>query len=400
LSNSGFEIKGFRFSAVSAGIKRPDLVRPDFALIFSDHAAVTVGVTTTNLVCAAPVTVTRQRLLGGLSQAVLINSGNANAYTGESGIRDSLALASDAATLLSINEELVIPMSTGVIGQPLPLGRMQEKLPELVKSLHASKFERVASAIMTTDTKPKIASSEKTLSNGPMKIIGMAKGAGMIAPNMATMLAVILVDVLVERSVLQKAFIDANRLTFNRVTIDGDTSTNDTALVLSGGSAFPRKLKTDISDLEIFSEALFDVCSSLANQIVKDGEGATKVVDIKVRGTYDEAAAEKVARRIAESPLVKTAFHGEDPNWGRIVCAAGSAGVSFDPSRIDLWIGTVQIVRSGRLIDGDWETQSKREMANPEFSVTIDLKEGPCEASILTCDLSEEYVEINADYRS
>jgi glutamate N-acetyltransferase/amino-acid N-acetyltransferase len=277
---------------------------------------------------------------------------------------------------------------------------MQEKLPELVKSLHASKFERVASAIMTTDTKPKIASSEKTLSNGPMKIIGMAKGAGMIAPNMATMLAVILVDVLVERSVLQKAFIDANRLTFNRVTIDGDTSTNDTALVLSGGSAFPRKLKTDISDLEIFSEALFDVCSSLANQIVKDGEGATKVVDIKVRGTYDEAAAEKVARRIAESPLVKTAFHGEDPNWGRIVCAAGSAGVSFDPSRIDLWIGTVQIVRSGRLLDGDWETQSKREMANPEFSVTIDLKEGPCEASILTCDLSEEYVEINADYRS
>jgi glutamate N-acetyltransferase/amino-acid N-acetyltransferase len=159
-------------------------------------------------------------------------------------------------------------------------------------------------------------------------------------------------------------------------------------------------LKTDISDLEIFSEALFDVCSSLANQIVKDGEGATKVVDIKVRGTYDEAAAEKVARRIAESPLVKTAFHGEDPNWGRIVCAAGSAGVSFDPSRIDLWIGAVQIVRSGRLIDGDWETQSKREMAKPEFSVTIDLKEGHYEASILTCDLSEEYVEINADYRS
>ncbi len=400
MNNGGFEIDGFRFSAVSAGIKRSDSNKSDLALIFSDRPSVAVGVTTTNLVCAAPVEVTRERLRGGFSQAVLMNSGNANAFTGDAGLRDSLALTSSVANLLSINEELVIPMSTGVIGHPLPLSRMEEKLPDLVSALHSSSFEHVASAIMTTDTRPKIAISEKTLSNGPLKILGLAKGAGMISPNMATMLAVILVDALVETSLLRKAFRDVNRLTFNRITIDGDTSTNDTALVLAGGSAFSRKLESNPSDQEIFSETLFDVCSSLAKQIVKDGEGATKLVDIKVRGTGSQTAAEKVARRIADSPLVKTAFHGEDPNWGRIVCAAGSAGVSFDPSRIDLWIGSVQIVRAGRLTEGDWETQSKREMANPEFSVTIDLKEGPCEASIITCDLSKEYVEINADYRS
>ncbi|MFH0959631.1 MAG: bifunctional glutamate N-acetyltransferase/amino-acid acetyltransferase ArgJ [Pseudomonadota bacterium] len=395
-----YEIDGFSFSTVSAGIKRPDSNRPDFALIYAEKPAVAVGVTTTNLVCAAPVIVTRQRLLGGFSQAVLINSGNANAFTGESGIRDSLALASGVAELLSINEEFVIPMSTGVIGHPLPLSRMRAKLPDLTRSLHSSKFEDVASAIMTTDTKPKIACSDKTLSNGPLKILGMAKGAGMIAPNMATMLAVIIVDALVERSLLRKVFVDINRRTFNRLTIDGDTSTNDTALVLSGGSHCSMKLKSQMSDEKIFSEALFDVCSSLAYQIVKDGEGATKVVEIIVKGAASEAAAEKVARRIAESPLVKTAFHGEDPNWGRIVCAAGSAGISFDPSKIDLWMGAIQIVRSGNLVDGDWETPASEEMGKEEFSVTIDLKKGPCEASVLTCDLSKEYVEINADYRS
>lgn len=394
------EIDGFRFSSVSAGIKRPDLVRPDFALIVADRPAVCAGVTTTNLVCAAPVTVTRQRLKNGFSQAILINSGNANAFTGESGITDSLALVFDVASSLNIDEQLVIPMSTGVIGQPLPVDRMRKKIPELVNSLHPLGFEKVATAIMTTDTRPKIASSEKIVSNGPVKICGIAKGAGMIAPNMATMLAIILVDARVDASFLRKIFVDVNRSTFNRLTVDGDTSTNDTALVLSGGSDSALKLKGNSSDQDIFSDALLEVCSSLSRQIVKDGEGATKVVDVIVKGAQSEISAEKVARRIAESPLVKTAFHGEDPNWGRIVCAAGSAEVPFDPGRIDLWIGQTQVVRSGILVDEDWETPSKLEMKNPEFSITIDIKEGSWEVTITTCDFSEEYVGINADYRS
>jgi glutamate N-acetyltransferase / amino-acid N-acetyltransferase len=400
LSDQEFLIDGFQFSAVAAGIKKADVDRLDFALILSETPAVTVGVTTTNLVCAAPVTLTRDRLRAGVSQAVLINSGNANAFTGKAGISDAQSLSSILTERLGVQADLIIPMSTGVIGQRLPVDRMMARIPQLVSSLDKSSFLKVASAIMTTDTVLKTSISEKTLSNGSLKILGMAKGAGMIAPNMATMLAVILVDVRVERVYLQEVFSRINNVTFNRVTVDGDTSTNDTAVVLSGGSIRSRVLLDNMSDREIFYDALFDVCSSLAKQIVRDGEGASKLVEIKVLGAPDEPSAVKVSRRIAESPLVKTAFHGEDPNWGRIVCAAGSAGVSFDPSNIDLWIGSVQIVKSGVLKSDDWEIRAKQVMGKPEFSVLIDLKAGTSEASIFTCDLSAEYVGINADYRS
>ncbi|MFA6221365.1 MAG: bifunctional glutamate N-acetyltransferase/amino-acid acetyltransferase ArgJ [Desulfomonilaceae bacterium] len=400
MNDQEFLIDGFKFAAVSAGVKKADSDRLDFALISSETPAVTVGVTTTNLVCAAPVTLTRDRLQAGFSQAILMNSGNANAYTGEAGISDAQSLASILAERLGVRADLIIPMSTGVIGQRLPVDRMAPRIPQLVSSLDKSSFLKVASAIMTTDTVLKTSICEKTLSNGPLKILGMAKGAGMIAPNMATMLAVILVDVRIERTYLHEVFSRINNVTFNRVTVDGDTSTNDTAVVLSGGSNRSRVLLDNMSDRTIFYDALFEVCSSLAKQIVRDGEGASKLVEIKVLGAPDEPSAVKVSRRIAESPLVKTAFHGEDPNWGRIVCAAGSAGVSFDPSNIDLWIGSVQIVKSGVLKSDDWEIRAKRVMENPEFSVLIDLKAGTSEASIFTCDLSADYVGINADYRS
>lgn len=400
MSSSVFEIEGFSFSAVSAGIKRADSDRLDLGLIVSDSPAVTVGVTTTNIVCAAPVTITRERLQTGVSQVILVNSGNANAYTGCQGVANALSLTTAVASAMTVDENLVIPMSTGVIGLPLPVDRMKFRVPELVGSLSRSGFDKVASAIMTTDTQPKTACVDRTLSNGPLRIVGMAKGAGMIAPNMATMLAVILVDVLVERSFLSEVFVQINNVTFNRVTIDGDTSTNDTAIVMSGGCRQPRKLLDNVDDRNTFSQALFTVCQSLSRQIVQDGEGATKVVEISVLGAPDDNSATRIARRIAESPLVKTAFHGEDPNWGRIVCAAGSAGVSFDPAQLDLWIGDVQIVRSGVLESGDWENRAKQVMQNREFSVVLDLNAGPSKASILTCDLSEEYVGINADYRS
>ncbi len=400
MTNDKFEIEGFRFSAVGAGIKHADSDRLDLALIVSDHPTAAACVTTTNLVCAAPVTITRERLQSGEAQAILINSGNANAYTGDKGRSNALFLTSSVARTLGIEERLVIPMSTGVIGHHLPVDRMNAKVPELVSLLGPFNFQRAAIAILTTDTEPKTASFEEELSNGPLKIIGMAKGAGMMAPNMATMLAVILVNVRVEESYLQKVFVQANNVTFNRMTVDGDTSTNDTAVVMSGGSRQPRNLLDNDKDRKVFSGALLSICANLAKQIVKDGEGATKVVEVKVSGAPDENSATRVSRRIAESPLVKTAFHGEDPNWGRIVCAAGSAGVHFDPSKIDLWIGSVQIVKSGVVQSGDWEARAKMEMRKPEFSVLVDLKAGAAHASILTCDLSEEYVGINADYRS
>jgi glutamate N-acetyltransferase / amino-acid N-acetyltransferase len=400
LSDQKFLIDGFQFSAVAAGVKKAESDRLDLALILSEAPAVTVGVTTTNLVCAAPVTLTRDRLRAGVSQAILMNSGNANAFTGEAGISDAQSLSSILTERLGVRADLIIPMSTGVIGQRLPVDRMMARIPQLVSSLDKSSFLKVASAIMTTDTVLKTSICEKTLSNGPLKILGMAKGAGMIAPHMATMLAVILVDVRVERVYLHDVFSRINNVTFNRVTVDGDTSTNDTAVVLSGGSIRSRVLLDNMSDRTIFYDALFEVCFSLAKQIVRDGEGASKLVEVKVFGAPDEPSAVKVCRRIAESPLVKTAFHGEDPNWGRIVCAAGSAGVPFDPSNIDLWIGSVQIVKSGALMSDDWEIRATRVMRDPEFSILIDLKAGTAEASIFTCDLSAEYVGINADYRS
>ncbi len=395
-----FEIEGFRFSAVGAGIKHADSDRLDLALIASERPATTVGVTTTNLVCAAPVTITRGCLQRGIAQALLINSGNANAYTGDSGLANALFLTKSVADSLGIAHELVVPMSTGVIGQPLPVDRMNAKISELTRLMNPSSFMDVASAILTSDTTPKTALVEKPLSNGPLKIAGMAKGAGMMAPNMATMLAVVLVNMSVEESYLRKVFAQANDLTFNRITVDGDTSTNDTAIIMSGGSNQSKALLDNDMDRNLFSQGLTSVCADLARQIVKDGEGATKVVEVRVFGAPDEFSAVRVSRRIAESPLVKTAFHGEDPNWGRIICAAGSAGVKFDPSKIDLWIGSVQIVKSGNLIAGEWEAQAKQEMRLPEFSISIDLKTGLAHATILTCDLSEEYVAINADYRS
>jgi glutamate N-acetyltransferase/amino-acid N-acetyltransferase len=231
-------------------------------------------------------------------------------------------------------------------------------------------------------------------------MVGMTKGSGMIAPNMATMLAVILIDIKVEASRLKECLVEANSRTFNCVTIDGDTSTNDTVIVMSGGHDAARKLGGSRADREAFSSLLNEACMSLARQLVLDGEGATKLVEVRVIGAPSSAAATRVARTIAESPLVKTAFHGEDPNWGRILCGAGRAGVNFDPNNVDLFIGEVPIVERGLLASNDWESAAHKVMQRREFSVLLDLKVGKEQASFLTTDMSEEYVTINADYRS
>ncbi|MBI4965529.1 MAG: bifunctional glutamate N-acetyltransferase/amino-acid acetyltransferase ArgJ [Desulfomonile tiedjei] len=391
---------GFRFSAVAAGIKKAGTTRLDLALIVSEEPTTVAAVTTTNLVFAAPVAITRDRVAKGVSRGVLINSGNANAYTGERGLQDALDLTRGVAEALAIDADLISPMSTGVIGNPLPLDRMREAIPALVAGLDPYRYMDVAHAMMTTDTRPKTLLLEGSASTGPFRILGMCKGSGMIAPNMATMLAVILTDIRVEASFLRDCLIDANEASFNSVTVDGDTSTNDTLIVLSGGRGDAIELSPGRSDREAFRSLLQQACSDLARQIALDGEGTTKVVEVRITGAPSNAAAAKIARTIAESPLVKTAFHGEDPNWGRIICAAGRAGVSFDPDRIDLYIGDVPIVKDGLLVEGDWESAAHKTMCAKEFAVLLDLKSGSSEARILTTDLSEEYVTINADYRS
>jgi len=393
-------IKGFKFSAIAAGIKHADSDRLDLGLVAAEVPAVAAGVTTTNLVCAAPVEITRRCLEKGLCRAVLINSGNANAYTGDGGRQDALDLNLAVAHHLGTNLELVIPMSTGVIGNPLPKERMLQRIPELVLGVDRGSFGDVATAMMTTDTRPKTVCLDGWTSNGPFRILGMAKGAGMIAPNMATMLALILTDIRVEVSFLRESILYANSKSFNSITVDGDTSTNDTLVVLAGGAPDALELGPGREDREIFSSMLDRACTDLSRQIVLDGEGATKAVEVQVCGAPDEDSARLVARAIAESPLVKSAFHGEDPNWGRIICSAGRAGVLFEPDRIDLFIGNVPIVRQGVLVQGDWESAAHEVMKAHEFSVLLDLKTGKGEAVMLTTDLSEEYVTINADYRS
>lgn len=393
-------IKGFKFSAIAAGIKHADSDRLDLGLVAAEVPAVAAGVTTTNLVCAAPVEITRRCLEKGLCRAVLINSGNANAYTGDGGRQDALDLNLAVAHHLGTNLELIIPMSTGVIGNPLPKERMLQRIPELVLGVDRGSFRYVATAMMTTDTRPKTVCLDGWTSNGPFRILGMAKGAGMIAPNMATMLALILTDIRVEVSFLRESILHANSKSFNSITVDGDTSTNDTLVVLAGGAPDALELGPGREDREIFSSMLDRACTDLSRQIVLDGEGATKAVEVRVCGAPDEDSARLVARAIAESPLVKSAFHGEDPNWGRIICSAGRAGVLFEPDRIDLFIGNVPIVRQGVLVQGDWESAAHEVMQAHEFSVLLDLKTGKGEAVMLTTDLSEEYVTINADYRS
>lgn len=391
---------GFRFSAVSARIKRQDLERLDVALIVADRPATSAAVTTKNLVAAAPVELTRERMRGGLCRAILINSGNANAYTGSQGKADAVSLTKDIASALGEDPGLVIPMSTGVIGIPLPVERIRPRIPDLVDGLDHGSYEDVAKAMLTTDTKTKLVDLTGEVSSGPFHVLGMAKGSGMIAPYMATMLAVILVDIRVEPSVLRAALREATDVSFNIITVDGDMSTNDTVVCLTGGSVNSRHLGGNAKDREVLSEVLSQACLSLAKQIIFDGEGATKAVQIHVEGTPSNGEAAKVARTIGESCLVKTALHGEDPNWGRIISSAGRAGVHFDPDLLDLFIGDVQIIASGNLVGGDWEKRAAQVMKQREFQIRLDLRSGPGKGTILTSDLSEEYVSINADYRS
>ncbi|MGI9536870.1 MAG: bifunctional glutamate N-acetyltransferase/amino-acid acetyltransferase ArgJ [Desulfocapsaceae bacterium] len=392
-------IKDFSLSAVRAGIKYPD--RLDLGLIFSRNPAVAAGVFTTNQVKAAPILLSIDRLKQGRCQALLVNSGNANACNGKSGKEAALHTSKMAAERLGIPEDMVLVASTGVIGLPLNEDAFEKSMKPLVSGLSEEKFEQVAEAILTTDTVAKTVARSVVMGGREVRFLGMAKGSGMIMPNMATMLAFILTDAQISFPELNTALKASVERTFNRITVDGDTSTNDMVLVMANGSAENPWIEDEQHpDYEVFKDTLEEICKELALKIVEDGEGANKRITIRVCGAKEDSDAEQIARTVANSNLVKTAFFGEDANWGRILGAMGRSGVRFNPDKVDIAFGDVVIVKNGSGQGGEAEERAARVLGNKQFTVCIDLKDGTGCEEVYTCDLSIDYVKINADYRS
>ena len=396
--NDLFLVPGFQFSGISGEIKRNGA--RDLGLIHSDTEATAAGVFTTNRVKAAPVLLDMERISGGRCQTILVNSGNANACTGKRGRENARLLADLVADELGIDRELVLVASTGVIGQHLPMDRVVKKIPKLVQELSPHGIKRLAEAIMTTDTRPKIDDETVTIDGRDIRICGAAKGAGMIHPRMATMLSFIVTDISIGQQALEALTRQGADKTFNRVTIDGDTSTNDTLLVLANGRAGNPRIDNSSPLLARFREKLWAVMDRLSRKLIQDAEGATKFVEILVRGAPREDDALEVAFSIAHSPLVKTAFFGEDINWGRILCAAGYSGVAIDPNRLDLFLDDVAIVQSGLGCGKKAEERATEAMRKGSFTVTLDLHLGSAGASVFTSDLSYDYVKINGSYRT
>ncbi|HDD52988.1 MAG TPA: bifunctional glutamate N-acetyltransferase/amino-acid acetyltransferase ArgJ [Thermosulfidibacter takaii] len=385
--------KGFLAGGMACGIKK-DL--PDLGLLSSTKEARAAGVFTTNLVKAAPVLVSSQQIIRGKARAIIANSGNANACTGEEGLKDAWTMVESTAKALEVPPEEVLVCSTGVIGEPLPIEAIQKGIESLAANISPQGGETFARAIMTTDSFPKSTALEVTTSQGTFRMGGAAKGAGMIHPSMATMLAFITTDLEIEAPALREALKKAVDLSFNRISVDGDTSTNDTVLILANGSS---GVKGQGEALQALKEGLKKICQELAHMIVRDGEGATKVVKILVKGAPSDREAEMAARRMANSLLVKTALHGEDPNWGRLAAALGSSGCRVEPERLQIWIGEVQIVKGGMGLP-QAEDPAHQVMRKREYTITLDLGLGPGEYWMWTCDLTYEYVRINAEYRS
>ncbi len=394
-----FRVPGFLAAGISAGIKKKKGEK-DLALLHSEGPARAAGVFTTNRVKAAPVVVSMEHIRTGSAQSILINSGCANACTGNRGIAHARRLSERIASSLNLAPEKILLASTGVIGQPLPLPRVEKKLPSLIASLSPQGLGEAAKAIMTTDTFPKAAILKERVNGKKITLAGIAKGAGMIAPHMATLLSFVLTDALVSRRALRLALLEATKASFNRITVDGDMSTNDTLLILANGRAENREISPATPAHRKFTSLLQEILLELAKMIVRDGEGATKLVRIQVEGARTPSEAEKVARSVANSPLVKTAFFGEDANWGRILCAAGYSGASITPGKVNIFFDHVQIVHQGLGKGPGSERQATAVMRQKEFTVRIRLNRGSHRASLYTCDFSYDYVRINAAYRS
>jgi glutamate N-acetyltransferase / amino-acid N-acetyltransferase len=378
---------GFRFAGVACGIKASGA--RDLGMIVCDRPASAAAVFTRNKMAAAPVGVSRQLLAAASGRAVgvVVNSGNANAATGRRGERDARAMAKQAARAAPRGGAMLVA-STGVIGAPLPMEVVGRGVAAASAALSPGGFHDFADAILTTDRARKVA--ERTA--GGARLVGCTKGAGMIAPDMATTLSFVATDAAIAPGPLGRALRAACAGTYNAITVDGDTSTNDMILVLASGAAGPAGRG--------FAAALFDLLDDLARQLMRGGEGVHHVVTVQVTGARTAAEARRAARRIANSPLVKTAIAGADPNWGRILCAAGNAEVALDPARVALKIGEVPVVRRGAPVTGAWEAAARAVMQRPEYELVVELGAGRATGRYLACDLSHEYVSINADYRS
>ncbi len=392
-------VKGFQASAVQAGIRYKD--RLDLGLIYSKEPAVTAGMFTSSSIKAAPVLLGMDRLRQGRVQAILVNSGNANACTGEQGMETALATGAMAASALGIDEQLVQVASTGVIGEQMDPEPFASAVPGLVKGLSKNGFDDVAQAIMTTDTVVKTADATILIDGVEVRLLGIAKGSGMIMPDMATMLCFVVTDARIVFPALNEAVKKGVEQSFNLITVDGDTSTNDTVLVMANGAAENGWIDEDTPEAQkVFAEALLKIFKDLALQIVRDGEGATKLITIRIVGARSRDGAMNAAQTIANSALVKTAFFGEDANWGRIIAALGRSGCPFNPARVSIAFDDVLMVENGLGQGQQREAEASEVLKQKELTVTVDLHDGMEKAEVFTCDLSYDYVKINADYRS
>ena len=391
-------VPGVRAAGVHAGIKAADA--KDVALIVTDTPTTAAGVFTKNSVTAAPVLVCREHLSDGRAQAVIVNSGNANACTGEVGMANAQRMAAATAEQLGIDANLVLVSSTGVIGQQLPMDKIESGIRATVSALSTEGSSDAAEAIMTTDTHPKSIAVEVEIDGVPVKIGGIAKGSGMIAPNMATMLSYLTTDAKINAETLQTALNRVVDDTYNLLTVDTDRSTNDTVLILATGHADNTEIvAADEENYEAFCQGLLFVCTELVKMLARDGEGATKLVEVVVKHARNRDDAEKAARAIAESPLVKTAVFANDANWGRIMMAIGKSGAAFDPYQVDVYLADYQLVKDGMDAGYD-EGKATALFAQDPVRITIDLRAGDTTVTMWTCDYSYDYIRINADYRT
>ena len=393
---------GFKAGGFGCGIKKEGL---DLGMIYSEIPAATAIMATTNIVKAAPILWCKEVMKNPVKQTVIVNSGNANACTGEQGMTDVLATAKKVGAVLGIEPESVLVASTGVIGLPLPVEKILSGIESLVPILGFSEADGLsaATAILTTDTMIKTVGVEIEIQGVTVKIGGMAKGSGMIHPNMATMLSFVTTDVAIEGDVLQDLLNETTIDSYNMISVDGDTSTNDMVTVMANGMAGNIKLKKNAPDFEIFKEAFIYIHKSLAKQIIRDGEGATKFMEVNVRGAKTKEDARTLAKSVVTSSLVKTAMFGEDANWGRVLCALGYSGAIFDPLKVSLvfssQIGMITLLNDGFPIAFD-EAEAKKVLSETDITITVELQEGYEKAVAWGCDLSYEYVKINGDYRS
>ncbi|GHV91902.1 arginine biosynthesis bifunctional protein ArgJ [Spirochaetia bacterium] len=398
--------KGFKAGGIWCGIKASSKKR-DLALIYSEKPCTAAAMFTTNRVKAASVLVSREHLADGKCQAVIANSGNANACTGEAGIAAARKMAQLAADEFALKADNVAVASTGVIGVPFPIAAVDSSMSALASSIRGDEAgsEAALEAIMTTDTRKKAASVELEIGGKAVRLGGMTKGSGMIHPNMATMLCFVTTDAAISRELLDKALRRAVKCSFNRVTVDGDTSTNDTILVMANGEAANAPINTEGAEYELFAEALEAVCIKLGRAMARDGEGATRLVTVTVRGAKDEEAAEVLAKSVAASSLVKAACFGADANWGRVLCAMGYSGADFDPDKTDVFFASVQgsilVYKQGAPVPFS-EEDAKKILLEEEIEINVEIAggAGPGKVTAWGCDLTYDYVKINGDYRS